>query len=67
MLPMELNQSKENQLSGEYLFSDETIQSLEELGSVLRRIHARLIAEGYSIIGGRLISPIGEVVYERKF
>lgn len=51
---------------GEFIFSDETVQSFEHLGNILRRIHARLISEGYSIIDGKLISPSGEIIYERK-
>ncbi len=30
----------------EYIFSEETIKSLEELGLVLRQIHNRLVKEG---------------------
>ena len=39
------------------LFSDETIKSLTELGEVLRRIHNRLISEGYEIKDGVIIPP----------
>ena len=39
---------------GETYFSDETIQSLKELGDVLRSIHNRLIAEGYTIKDGKI-------------
>jgi hypothetical protein len=35
-------------------FSDETIQSLKELGAILLRIHNRLISEGYVIKDGRI-------------
>lgn len=37
-----------------YIFSDETIDSLKELGTVLRGIHDRLISEGYLIQGGKI-------------
>jgi hypothetical protein len=30
----------------EYIFSEETIKNLEELGLVLRQIHNRLVKEG---------------------
>lgn len=50
--------------SGNY-FSQETIDSVSELGSVLQRIHNRLISQGYSIIDGKLINAKGEVEYER--
>ena len=35
--------------SNKNLFKSETIQSLDELGEVLRRIHRRLVSEGYEI------------------
>lgn len=35
-------------------FTDETIQSLAELGAVLRVIHDRLLAEGYTIRDGKI-------------
>ena len=38
----------------ETYFTDETIQSLKELGAVLRSIHDRLIAEGYTIKDGKI-------------
>lgn len=40
-----------------YLFSEETMQGLRELGAVLQDIHNRLIAEGYSMKDGQLIKP----------
>ena len=47
-------------------FSDETINSLIRLGDVLRKIHDRLISEGYSIVDGNLISPDGKIVYDKS-
>ncbi|NQV93347.1 hypothetical protein HQ403_02510 [Candidatus Kaiserbacteria bacterium] len=38
----------------EPLFSKETIESLVTLGEVLRRIHNRLISEGYEIKNGQI-------------
>lgn len=38
----------------ETYFTDETIQSLVELGAVLKSIHDRLISEGYTIKGGKI-------------
>jgi hypothetical protein len=38
------------------IFSDETIQSLVELGTVLRQIHNRLVVEGKAkIVNGRIV------------
>lgn len=51
--------------SSGYYFSQETIDSISELGSVLQKIHNRLTSEGYSIIDGKLINSKGEVEYER--
>jgi hypothetical protein len=47
-------------------FSQETIDSLIKLGTVLRPIYNRLISEGYSIIDGKLIAPDGSITYEPK-
>jgi hypothetical protein len=44
----------------------ETIKGLQGLGDILRKIHNRLISEGYSIIEGKLYSPNGELLYERN-
>lgn len=38
-------------------FSDETLQSLQELGEHLREIHTRLIFEGYTIQNGKISKP----------
>lgn len=40
------------------IFSNETIGSLVELGEVLRRIHNRLITEGYEIKDGCIVKKI---------
>jgi len=47
-------------------FSQETINGFVDLGEILQKIHDRLIGEGCSIIDGKLISPSGEILYERK-
>lgn len=39
----------------DYKFSEETMDSFNELGAVLRRIHKRLISEGYIIKDGKII------------
>jgi hypothetical protein len=44
----------------------ETITGLHGLGDILRKIHDRLVSEGYSIINGKLYSPNGSLLYERK-
>jgi hypothetical protein len=36
------------------VLSKETIIALEELGEILRPIHARLISEGYEIVQGKI-------------
>ena len=46
-------------------FSHETIDSVTELGSVLLKIHNRLLSEGYCIMADRVINPQGEVEYEK--
>lgn len=51
--------------SSGYIFSQDTIDSISELGSVFQKIHSRLMSEGYSIIDGKLINAKGEVEYER--
>lgn len=38
----------------ETYFTDETMQSLVELGSILRSIHDRLVVEGYTIKNGKI-------------
>lgn len=38
----------------QFLFTEETITSLAELGSVLREIRQRLISEGYEIKDGKI-------------
>jgi hypothetical protein len=35
-------------------FSDDTVESLHELGEVLMRIHKRLVSEGYTIGNGKI-------------
>ncbi len=37
--------------------SQETVQSLQELGEVLRQIHNRLLSEGYIIKDGEILEP----------
>ena len=48
----------------EYLFSEETINSLAELGEVLQRIYKRMRAEGYDIIDNKIIHLETGVEYE---
>ena len=51
--------------SSGYIFRQEVIDTISELGSVFQQIQNRLISEGYSIIDGKLINSKGEVEYER--
>jgi hypothetical protein len=37
----------EENIERKHLFSEETIKSLFELGEVLRKIHSRILSEGY--------------------
>ena len=37
--------------------SQETVQSLQELGDVFRQIHRRLVSEGYIIRNGKITKP----------
>jgi hypothetical protein len=41
-------------LGKEFIFSQETMDSIIELGEVLRPIRKRLFAEGYTIVDGKL-------------
>jgi len=41
----------------EYVFSEETIESLSELGVELKKIHDRLVSDGYIFIDGKIIKP----------
>ena len=43
--------------SADQPLSQETVQALQELGSVFRQIHRRLISEGYTFRNGKLIKP----------
>ena len=64
--PMNILTEEENTIdSSGYIFRQEVIDTISELGSVLQRIHNRLTMEGYSIIDGKLINAKGEIVYER--
>jgi hypothetical protein len=42
----------------QHAFSQETIDSLQDLGDTLRRIHRRLILEGYTIKDGQIFKPV---------
>lgn len=42
----------------EYVFSNETIDSLNKLGSVLGRIRKRLLAERYIIKDNKIFKPL---------
>jgi len=48
-------------------FSKETIQSLQELGEVLRQIHNRLLSEGYTIKDGEIFKPGASEVNDDDF
>ena len=42
-----------------HIFTDEEIKNISELGDVLRRIHTRLITEGWTIKDGVFIDSDG--------
>ncbi len=48
------------------IFSEETMQSLRELGAALQSIHNRLLSEGYVMIDGRLTKPYEQTTIRRK-
>jgi hypothetical protein len=43
--------------SARNLLSRETVESLQELGNLLRQIHTRLLSEGYVIKNGEVLKP----------
>lgn len=46
----------ENNNLEEIVFTEETLQALVELGVVLRRVHNRMIREGYHIVNDKIVS-----------
>ncbi len=48
------------------LFSQETVDSLYELGSVYAKIRRRLLSEGYIIKDGRIIPPKNKLNETRR-
>ncbi len=40
-----------------FVFSQETVDSLNQLGNVYAKIRARLLSEGYMIKDGKIIPP----------
>jgi hypothetical protein len=46
-------------MPNKYIFSEETVRSLQELGEVLRRISDRLMSEGWTKKDGEYIPPPG--------
>ena len=50
-LPEETLKTSSQGESSRYIFSEETVQSLQALGEILRRIHNRLEAEKAAAIG----------------
>lgn len=53
-----------NGIMEELAFSDEAIQNFAEFSHILKRIHIRLISEGYTIRDGKIYKP-NEILYER--
>jgi len=43
------------------IFTDQGIQNISAFAVTLKRIHSRLIFEGYSIKGGEITKPNGKV------
>ncbi len=42
------------------VLSQETLNTLEELGDIIKRIHKRMISEGYEIRSGKVCKKIYE-------
>ncbi len=40
--------------SSDQTLSTNTLRALNELGDVLRRVHSRMVSEGYVIVDGRI-------------
>ncbi len=56
----------EGLLSGdEATLSSVTISALEELGTILGRIHKRMVSEGYEIVNGDIRMKVPQNVYEK--
>lgn len=49
-----------------YIFSEDTIDAIRELGSVLRSIHERLVREGYTIECGKVIKRTNDQFEQRN-
>jgi hypothetical protein len=43
------------ELSDNSVFPQETMEALEELGVIFQRAHERMVAEGYTIIDGKIV------------
>lgn len=53
-------------LPSQGVFSEETIASVSEYGSILGRIYKRLISEGYIIKDGKIFKPVTAEQYENS-
>jgi hypothetical protein len=42
-----------------FIFPQETIDSVRELGVIFQRTHERMVAEGYTIIDGKIVNADG--------
>ena len=40
----------------DYIFSDETFAALARLGAVLRKVHAQMVREGYTVLDGECVT-----------
>ena len=47
------------------IFTSEDLVNITSFGNALLRVHARLMAEGYKIVDGKLILPKDNKVYNR--
>jgi hypothetical protein len=39
----------------DFIFPQETVDALQELGMIFRRTHERMVAEGYAIVDGKIV------------
>lgn len=48
------------------VFSQREIHSLKEFSNTLKRIHIRLVSEGYTLKNGKIHKPVDKVEFNDK-
>lgn len=46
--------------------AEASMKNFVGFSAALQRVHSRLIAEGYKIVNGKIVSPSGEIVYNKQ-